>query len=846
MLKLKRMERIIKTYQATNLNENGITFVFQNNTVRKTFLIAKETYTDFWKECSLLDEKVLAGFILEEKPEERRSLHISYNFGFTSEVSPALLDMIQERLFKLSVDAYESVYICEEDDIIGACVQTNPGELFFVFPTLGITENGFTRNVLPEINRRLPGLFNRSDLPDFPKRWEDITGLTALNVYGTRYDNTKTVPRILSVRSRDEGVCFDPLTFYINPTEHHLVHSDDDSLAEQVMLSMSINYTNVLPKPKVGVKEGSVKDITSSYNVDSENLELLFPLISTDRLNDPVYGDQICRTVYNIYNGSCEWIDFLKPYYSESHLKSLEETFHQNFEGDRYLSIRTIGHFARIDNFDLYEEWKLNWVREAFNVTIDNGLEVDIAEVMYRMHWLDFITVDKNIWYYFDQDQNRLILCESDTRFKKRIDDLINYYRLNYAECSKREDDSSKKVHRIINRIGQGSFQTTLLKLCCTKFYREDVSRYFNSNPWIIVWNNCVTQVHEEKIIVRPGKMEDFVTMKSDVSYYPDRYQMNHPEVIQVMDWMKTLFVEDDMIEYFLKICSSLLIGRNVEHNCYIFTGSGSNGKSVINTMIQKIFCQYASIFPTSALTDDKQLAGRACPEIAQAKHARFVSVTEPEEGMNLMAGLIKRYNGEDVTFVRKNYENGGNMDIMFKMVISCNTIPPIQGADDAIYRRLIVVPFMSKYTDEAPDDVEEQFRQRRFPLDRHFKKTIDSLRQAMLWLIISYYPKYFREGLSTPKLVKEYTDDYWANSDPYRVYIQENLVKTGVATNRIRKTELFKRFKAWYGFNYGRKKNVDITTAIKHFSSDQLLGSPVNHIWSGYTFVEDEVTNIG
>ena len=127
--------------------------------------------------------------------------------------------------------------------------------------------------------------------------------------------------------------------------------------------------------------------------------------------------------------------------------------------------------------------------------------------------------------------------------------------------------------------------------------------------------------------------MEDFVTMSSEIPYCPNNYSMDHSDVKALLLWFRMVFIEEELIDYFLKICASFLYGRNIEKCIYAFCGKGDNSKSMICKILQKVLSVMAVDFPVSVLTDDKQ-TGTFGPEVAQAKGARVAFIAEPEDSI--------------------------------------------------------------------------------------------------------------------------------------------------------------------------------------------------------------------
>jgi phage/plasmid-associated DNA primase len=155
--------------------------------------------------------------------------------------------------------------------------------------------------------------------------------------------------------------------------------------------------------------------------------------------------------------------------------------------------------------------------------------------------------------------------------------------------------------------------------------------------------------------------------------------------------------------------------------------------------------------------------------------------------------------------------ENGGSMEMMFKVIIMCNKIPEFTSNSKALRNRLMHIPFLSTWSDDAPECIKEQHKQRLFKNDPFFENRLTDLAQALGWVAVQYYPQYKKEGLTPPPIVVEYTTKHWEENDPILCFIQEKIenVYTDVAKtipdpNRfLTSTQIYQVYKSWHSQSY-------------------------------------------
>lgn len=878
------LNKLISKHSETRPNVGGVVFRTDTQQRQAPFKIGWNNYFSFMKEyckCLSAQPNVFASSQLYEYNKEESSLRFTLVFNFVKdcvefsdrEIS-LILPVIRESIFNTlqleSKEAIACVCVGEEDSKV---------VVDYIFPTIRINHEHFNKVIKKNFCDRLRKADIKKELPEFMGGdWENvILPMTEYApMYGCKISKDDPPVSFVGLWSSSDFKIGEDINESFTAKKHALFQThckkelnginEDECDYTPVILSSRFYPTITQPKIEESVSKRSFEsDINSSE--ESDMIYHLLPLISKERLNNSMYRWQIGRCIYNIFKKDKNGLDLFNSFCPQDlEENSLWWKKYKNDQGvNDFLSIKTIGYFARLDDPNGYEEWHRSWMHESVEQSIDKNIEMNVAEVMYRLLWLDFMTVGRNDWYYFDPQDTKLTKYVSNVDFRGSFSDMIRYYAkiqmedssrlasvdmiMDVSRTSKNSSERSKTIAKITEKLGNKAYQNAIEAHCFTKFYRKDVEKYFNTNPALIAWNNCITQVHGKKIYSRPGKMEDFVTMNSVMDYDEEEYSWNHPEIKEVMYWFETAFIGEGLVDYFLKICASLLFGRNEEKAVYAWCGpSGDNSKTMIQSLITKLMSIYSVNLPVSVLTDGKQNSGGPSPEIAQAKGARVAFIAEPDGKIPLMASLIKRYSGDDQMYARFCNENGGSFDIMFKMIITCNAVPPIEGLEEASENRIIILPFLTKYCDNAPESEKERFDQKKFPRDRKFKDKLESYRRPMVWIMVNYYEKYATEELKPedrPEIVKEYTSKYWENNDPYRLFMNEYLIKTGNKGDKVKITDVFKFFGIWWKI-YASKKidSPDVMQMVKRLSSEKLMGEPENRIWSGWRFNSSDGLN--
>lgn len=227
------------------------------------------------------------------------------------------------------------------------------------------------------------------------------------------------------------------------------------------------------------------------------------------------------------------------------------------------------------------------------------------------------------------------------------------------------------------------------------------------------------------------------------------------------------------------------LTGLVDEQAMVLLHGGGRNGKSTLVDTLAHVFGDYARSLPIkSFLRDDRTTGGQATPDLARLPGARLVRSSEPEPGAQISEAMIKEITGGEPITARHLHQGFFEFAPQFKAVISFNNKPTVRGADDGIWRRLLLVPFEVRI--DRPD--------------LHLKERLKAEAAGILNWLVEGYRQWRARGLMVPDKVRAATDDYRADSD-----IVGEFLKIAVVADRqkaVSGAEFYNAFKAWCGKN--------------------------------------------
>lgn len=206
---------------------------------------------------------------------------------------------------------------------------------------------------------------------------------------------------------------------------------------------------------------------------------------------------------------------------------------------------------------------------------------------------------------------------------------------------------------------------------------------------------------------------------------------------------------QDEELQRFLQKWSGYsLTGDVSEHKLFFGHGSGGNGKGVFVNTTAAILGDYAVTASMSTFEASKY--DKHPTDLAMLKGARMVTASETEAGKAWAESRIKAMTGGDPITARFMRRDFFTYLPLFKLTIIGNHPPALQSADDAMRRRLCVVPFTHKPS--QPDPLLAQKLREEYP--------------AILRWMIQGCLDWLAKGLVLPPIVANTTSEYFSDQD--------------------------------------------------------------------------------
>ena len=233
------------------------------------------------------------------------------------------------------------------------------------------------------------------------------------------------------------------------------------------------------------------------------------------------------------------------------------------------------------------------------------------------------------------------------------------------------------------------------------------------------------------------------------------------------------------------------LTGETGEQCFWIFWGSGANGKGTLINCISHIFGSYWMNISTETLLANQNPGGQIRSDVARLDGPRLVTAAEIDKGRSLSESLIKGLTGKDTITARFLYGKDFDFIPQFKLFVQTNNKPIIRDQTNAMWRRLKLVEFPMDFKDCPDRDLPDRL-QAESP-------------GILAWLVRGCLEWQRCHGLDEPDEVKEAVQEYRAEMDPLREFIDTKCVRAAGAT--VTAAELYTAYNKYADENNLQKR---------------------------------------
>jgi putative DNA primase/helicase len=298
----------------------------------------------------------------------------------------------------------------------------------------------------------------------------------------------------------------------------------------------------------------------------------------------------------------------------------------------------------------------------------------------------------------------------------------------------------------------------------------------FDADPMLLGCNGSTIDLRNGQLYV--PKRKHYITKSTGIAV--DK-SAKCPNWLAYLNWVFN--GDQETIKHLQRIAGYMLTGDVSEEKLFAFFGGGGNGKTTVVMTLYELLGEYAGKARSDLLLQSQGEKGAASPDLAALQGKRLVVVSETDDHSSIAEAQVKGISSNEPVPARKLYGDVFTFKSTHKILLMTNHPPFIKGTDDAIWRRLNILPFNAKVTEQAKD---VHFRERNL---------LPELPGILAWAIRGCFA-WQKEGLKPSAAVKTATNAYRTEMDFLANWLEERSVCD--AKSSIPRSEAYGDYKNW------------------------------------------------
>lgn len=246
--------------------------------------------------------------------------------------------------------------------------------------------------------------------------------------------------------------------------------------------------------------------------------------------------------------------------------------------------------------------------------------------------------------------------------------------------------------------------------------------------------------------------------------------------------FLERIFRHDlELIAFMQRALGYALTGLTTEHVLLFAWGQGGNGKGVLLNTAARILGDYAAVAPSDLLLVTQ--SDRHPCDMAMLRGARLATAQELAPGRAWDEPKLKSLTGGDPITARFIRQDFFTYEPQFTLILAGNHKPGFKSVDEAIRRRVLLVPFLQ--------NIPEAER------NKNLAEELKAEWPAILRWMIDGCLAWQQHGLAPPASVREASEDYLAAEDVLGQWLEERCVIAG-SIEFTRAKSLYTDWKGW------------------------------------------------
>lgn len=277
---------------------------------------------------------------------------------------------------------------------------------------------------------------------------------------------------------------------------------------------------------------------------------------------------------------------------------------------------------------------------------------------------------------------------------------------------------------------------------------------------------------------VRPHERSDFITHVLPYDYNPEATCPRWEQFLcEVLVQEETTEPDNELIALFQEFAGYALTSETQREVMLWLHGTGGNGKTIAIRIIESLLGPLAMSVNFHTLGDPRNYT------LAELPGKRLIFSSEGEKNKGITEGLVKQIVSGETIQARAIRAAPFEFQPVAKILWASNNPPLIKDTTDAIWRRLRLIPFHRKFTDEQKDV-------------NLFQKLQDELPGILNWAIQGLDRLRQNGHFTQSAAAQAAADDLRLKTNPVAQWLQECTQPAPVLATKA--SEAFGSYKLW------------------------------------------------
>lgn len=319
-------------------------------------------------------------------------------------------------------------------------------------------------------------------------------------------------------------------------------------------------------------------------------------------------------------------------------------------------------------------------------------------------------------------------------------------------EASIAEDKLSKMLK---SWCAKSSSEGKLKAMVSCATMRDDIkicAADLDASPWLFNVQNGTIDLRTGKLSAH--RKEDYISCIAPCNYEAGADAMAFSEFIfYAMSKDATLI---EWLQLLLGYCMSGVTNKQ----CFgLFQGKSGTGKSTLLNIVHRVMgSDYSGTISSRSLFKPGDRESQV--DLNHVSRCRLVTTSESIENKAFPESFMKAITGGESISMRQMYERTREFTPIYKIILGTNFKPAVRESGDALWRRMVFVPFEEKIT--HPD---LNFA------DRVVEREASGI---LNWLLAGAKAALAMDGFKQPKAIREVMEQYRSEEDIVGAFIEE------------------------------------------------------------------------